>query len=65
MKSKPKPKTKAEWAAYRCQLNAQIACDALDGKAPKGIDPMHYAIYCLARAIVALSDQINEQSQQP
>jgi hypothetical protein len=50
---KDKPKTPQEWAAYRMQLNCQIALDTMSGdkKPPEGASRMEYALYCLIHAI--------------
>jgi hypothetical protein len=52
-----KPKTPAEWSAYRCQLSCKIGRDALEGKTqpPNGWSPLEYAVYNLFRAVEELS----------
>ncbi len=57
-KRKPQlPKTKSEWAAYRCQMSCGIGRNALEGKTspPHGVTRLEYAIYNLLHAIEELS----------
>jgi hypothetical protein len=59
-----KPKTPAEWSAYRCQLSCQIGRDVLEGKTqpPAGRYPLEYAVFNLLHAVEELSRQ-NEKGQ--
>lgn len=52
-----RPRTPAEWAAYRCQLSCKIGRDVLEGKIqpPAGCSPLEYAIFNLLHAVEELS----------
>jgi hypothetical protein len=63
-----RPKTDAEWAAYRCKLSCKIGRDAIEGKGvPEGCSPMEYAMFNLLHAIEELSKSIglNAPAQRP
>ena len=55
--TKPKPKTKSEWCAYRCQLSCQMGRNIIEGKTkpPAGVTPLEYAMFNLLHAIEELS----------
>lgn len=55
--SKPKPKTKEEFAAWRCQAHCRIGRDALLGTSqpPEGVSPLEYAVFNLLHAVEELS----------
>ena len=59
-----KPRTEAEWSAYRCQLSCKIGRDALEGKTqpPAGCSPLEYAVFNLLHAVEELSRQIDKLS---
>jgi hypothetical protein len=52
-----KPKTEAEWCAYRCKLNCQAGREVLDGatKIPPGSNRVEYALYNLLHAVEELA----------
>jgi len=62
-KTKQKPKTEAEWAAYRCRMECRMGREAIDGKIKSYVQPLEYALFLLLHAIEDLSLQI-EYSQQ-
>ena len=58
---KDKPKTEAEWCAFRCQASCKIGRDALDGIKPIPDRPsIEYAVYNLLNAVESLSKQVTE-----
>lgn len=56
-KAPAKPKTEAEWAAYRCQLSCKLGREVLDGttKPPLNTTALEYAVYSLLHAVEELS----------
>jgi hypothetical protein len=50
-----KPKTAAEWSAYRCQASCKIGRNALFEKTE---NPTDYAIFNILHAVEELSKQI-------
>ena len=59
-----RPRTPAEWSAYRCQLSCKIGRDALEGKTqpPTGCSPLEYAVFNLLHAVEELS-RPNDQAE--
>ena len=55
-----RPKTDAEWAAYRCQLSCKIGRDAIEGKItiPGRCTATEYALFNLLHAVEDLSMSI-------
>ena len=55
-----KPKTDAEWAAYRCQTSCRIGAEALEGKgiSQDGVGPLYQAFYAMLNAVEELSRQV-------
>lgn len=54
---KSKPKTEAEWCAYRAELSCRIGRDALENKAksPYGVTQQEYALFNLLYAVEELA----------
>lgn len=59
MSEKQKPKTEAEWCAYRAQASCRIGRDALHGQTRAGIPPgvsrQEYALFNLLHAVEELA----------
>ena len=64
---KRKPSTPQEWAAYRAQLNCDLAIHALDGsrRPPDGYSAEYYALFCIAQALKDLAQIHFNPSQKP
>lgn len=62
-----KPSTPQEWAAYRAQLNCDLAIHALDGSRPPpdGYNVEYYALFCIAQAIKNIAAIHFDPNQKP
>lgn len=56
-KAEPAPKTKAEFAAWRCRCHCKMGRDVLDGvtKPPPGCSELESAVFLLLHAVEDLS----------
>lgn len=62
MQVKKKPKTQAEWAAYRCQESCKTGREVItNGRTTASTSPLEYAAYMIFHAIEDLSKQIEEK----
>ena len=60
MSAKPKPKTEAEWCAYRAQASCRIGREVLDGESspPPNVTRMECAMFNLLHAVEELAKLI-------